>query len=454
MMPAQGRPAASCPSKPPVDSEAIAPLSDLFTSGFDFASLDTAVHQQSDRSIIVSHNGRRYRIESISDPDPVPPSTSLSSSSSRPAQYHHRVPISPTSAHPAVSYSQGHPPPAIPSSTAQQYESGSPSYSTSYYYASASVSAPGWGRSPVSSSHVNPQYPATTTGGYSISLGQQQRPPADPAPGPEPHTAATAPQQDVSAMMAQLSIQQPLGVVPFYGLSDGGAGAAEALAARQESHPHSPTSPTRTTRSSSIPYEQQQHEAYSQAGSPRLSYNGQHDHYPSTTNPVTIPQEWQNPNYFSYTVQSNAHCVQSQQQAFTTASLEPLVAGSIPISPPERVAVSDATSPIHSPFSLEKEVVPVSSPHANDYYYSPHQPQAAACPTSLAPPHALSPRTLSRQPSYVNINAAISGDIDTRTPVVVNPSQLQPPPPPSMFSDVGSLGRDNVLPGEDLVFEG
>jgi hypothetical protein len=54
---------------------------------------------------------------------------------------------------------------------------------------------------------------------------------------------------------------------------------------------------------------------------------------------------------------------------------------------------------------------------------------------------------MGHQPSYLQVQVA-TNEIDTLTPVVVHD------PAPSTFSDGASTGRDNVLPGEVLVFDG
>lgn len=93
---------------------------------------------------------------------------------------------------------------------------------------------------------------------------------------------------------------------------------------------------------------------------------------------------------------------------------------------------SDPVSAL-SPYSTDKEVCDGQG-SGNGYFYHPLHASVSA-PSSF----------VGRQASYSGYGSA---DIDTLTPVVVQH------PAPSTSSDGASTGRDNVLPGEDLLFDG
>jgi hypothetical protein len=108
--------------------------------------------------------------------------------------------------------------------------------------------------------------------------------------------------------------------------------------------------------------------------------------------------------------------------------------GSTPMMmPPHRS--SDPVSTL-SPISPEKEVWDgQGNGSGGGYHYHPLHASISA-PSSF----------VGRQ-SNQHLSLA-PADIDTLTPVVVHQ------PAPSTLSDGASTGRDNVLPGEDLLFDG
>ncbi|GAB1320103.1 hypothetical protein MFIFM68171_10313 [Madurella fahalii] len=434
-MPNQGRPAA--PSLPPVD-EATVPFSELFNTGFDRTIVDVTA-QLADRSIFVTSNGRRFRLESIPDPGPVqarlPGTSPIASAPTQPP------PASrPTAAAPPD-------PPPIAELLAPD-------------------SVPGWGRSP-SNARSHSYFPS----GYSVRPGQ----PGGAAPGAQPNT----PTQQVTTMMSQLEINR-FTAVPLYGESDGGVQAAETLtdpnlAPRSPPDSTSPTSP-------SLSYIQPPPNP--QRPSSQAPYDG---------NSSSAPVFWSNIDYASYTAQTNIHLQNSRQTAVTLSGLPSLMEDSTPIPPPppssHRVsdpflgpthaipphrasdpAVSTLTSlppPLHrtsDPFSMlsavssEKELWEGGgssqfhgnrsgrgSGSGNGYDYS-YPPAAVPASSASAPPSVSGGRHL----SYGTMGGGASNDIDTLTPVVVHDTPLAP----STSSDGASTGRDNVLPGEDVLFDG
>lgn len=423
MMPNQGRPAAL--SLPPVD-EAIVPFSELFNNGFDRGTVDVTA-QLADRSIFVTSNGRRFRVETIPDPGTVQT----------------RAPdTSPIVSAPAQ-------PPLVSSPTAA-----APLDLPPIAELLAPDSVPGWGRS---SSNASPR--SHSHSGYSVRPG----PPGGPAPGTQPNT----PTQEVTTMMSQIDIGR-FSAAPLYGESDGGVQAAEALTDTYlaPSSPLDSTSPT----SQRLPYMQPP------SNPQRPSYGAP---YGNSSN--SAPGYWSNIDYASYTAQTNIHLQKSRQTAAALSGLPSLMEDSTPIPPPQlpshrtsdlffapahaisphrasAPAVSSLTSsspPPHrasDPFSVlsaissEKELWEGGSSSSqthgsrsgsgrgNGYHYA-HPP-----PPSLAG---------GRHPSYGTIGGGVGNDIDTQTPVVVHQ-----PLAPSTSSDGASTGRDNVLPGENVLFDG
>ncbi|KAK4155207.1 hypothetical protein C8A00DRAFT_13756 [Chaetomidium leptoderma] len=256
-------------------------------------------------------------------------------------------------------------------------------------------SGSGWGRSPSNASSYS-----YSSGAYSLRSGRS----GGPVPRPEP-TGST---YEVASMMAHLNISR-FGATPLYGESDGGVQAAETLT-DPDMAPRSPTSPV---GSHVQQYQQTDYQAASWAP---------HD-YPS---PGAAPQYWTNVNYANYTSQTNALL----QRKAAPSGLPSLLEGSTHMIAPHRA--SDPISTL-SPISPEKEVWDGQG-SGNGYHYHPLHASVSAPPSFAG-----------RQPSYMNMGP---GDIDTQTPVIVCHHA------PSMLSEGGSTGRDNVLPGEDLLFDG
>ena len=259
---------------------------------------------------------------------------------------------------------------------------------------------PGWGRSSNVSSHSSSPSAYSARSGYAGGV----------VPGSEPR----GPAHQVTNMMARLNMNR-FSATPMYGMSDGGVQAAETLT-DPDLAPRSPTSPTNPTGLSprASYFDQQQHQQPSPPPHPQASSWGPYG------SPGAAPQHWTNINYADYTVQANQHLQSARQRAVATTGLPSLLEGATTLTPPHR-----ASDPA---FSTDKEVWegPTSG---SPYYYSPL--------------HA----SVSAPSSYVNRGPP--GEFDTLTPVTVIPHHT-----PSFSSDGASTGRDNVLPGEDLLFDG
>jgi hypothetical protein len=105
-------------------------------------------------------------------------------------------------------------------------------------------------------------------------------------------------------------------------------------------------------------------------------------------------------------------------------------------STPVTFSYTDADpTPTLSPTSPSREVWDGQGTGSGHHYPPLH--------ASVSAPSAF----MGHQPSYLQVQVA-TNEIDTLTPVVVHD------PAPSTFSDGASTGRDNVLPGEVLVFDG
>ncbi|KAL2262375.1 hypothetical protein VTK26DRAFT_1508 [Humicola hyalothermophila] len=490
MMPAQGRPAA--PSLPPVNDEATIPFSDLF-NGFDRATIDAAA-QLADKCIFVASNGRRYRIESIPDPVPnpaPPPPPPPPPSPPPPARAPHPAPEeAPAFARqePLPTFGRAAPLP-IPQTRATD-----------------SGVAATWGRSPPNGSaqSYSPGRSFSNRSGHTAAGGV-----AVAVPGGAPHV----PTDEVMAMMSHLSIHR-FGATPLYGLSDGGVQAAETLT-DPDLGPRSPTSRSpsspRIPSSSDLQQRQQLHHHHHHQQQQQTQHPS---HNPSSSSPKTAydgppppqPHTWTPVDYANYTAQANAHLQQSRKMAVTATGLPSLLEGATALTPPtphdHRASDPLGTGSFFPSLVPDDKEVCVGGQGADAYdasgtaaghgrgggatgaaaagggggrggdghSYGGHAAYGngylAASPTSPTSPAAVraahvsgsfsasaSAPVLGRQQSLGNRSA----DIDTLTPVVVHHPAPQPSAPlqaPSFSSDGASTGRDNVLPGEDLLFDG
>ncbi|KAK3995941.1 hypothetical protein QBC44DRAFT_304737 [Cladorrhinum sp. PSN332] len=463
-MPIQGRPTA--PSfLPPVDHEATVPFSELFNNGFDRATVD-ATTQLADRSIFVTQSGRRYRFESIPEPIAGPASgQTVASAPDRGPSPAPSLPVANSTPAQSATY-QAPPIPGIAATPGPPVASSLPAYSTSAT----------WGRSP---SNASPQ--SFFASGYTVppSHGGRGR---GPAPAAEPKGSV----QEMTTMMSQLNVHR-FSATPLYGESDGGAQAAETLTDPDVAPRGSPT----ISRSHPLHHRPSISNQYAPPPrSPSSSYA------PGCSATGGAPVLWANVDYVNYTQQANYHVQNSRQAATAPTGLPSLVGESMPIvsTSPSSSSLSHhrASDPMLPPSSFSPPPVAPVSPEKEFYDNAAHQylppplpPSSSSSSStivgqitrqhnhqlyhqpsqqhlSVSPPHhqQLMP-PMGRQPSYgtiggqsmSNSSLAVNNneyEYDTLTPVVVYPSHAAP----SMSSDGGSTGRDNVLPGEDVLFDG
>ena len=395
MMTTQGRPAA--PSLPPVDDEATVPFSELIAHGFDRDTVD-ATTQLADRGIFVTSSGCRYRFEKIPDPGPA------EARAPGPAPATTTATVTAAAAAAAQSVCPQPPPPPAP----VVYGRAAPPPSQSH----APHTHSACGRPP---SHGSP-------GSFHPGSQPVRRPVPDAAPDASTH--------EVTTMMSRLSIHR-FGAAPLYGLSDGGVQAAETLT-DPDVCPRSPpsTHASPTTASPTISF------AHQQPGHPAASPPAAYDQ----ASPGTAPGHWTDVNYADYTAQANICLQRARQMAVAVTGLPSLLEGATPIVPPPRGGESDSfpTLPPASP-ACERELCCAQDNHngcCSPPAYTLASSSASAPPSLAGPQHGSAP--------------AGGAAIDTVTPVVVHPSADAP----STSSDGSSTGRDNVLPGEELVFDG
>ncbi|KAK4169528.1 hypothetical protein QBC43DRAFT_354793 [Cladorrhinum sp. PSN259] len=462
-MPVQGRPTA--PSfLPPVDHEATVPFSELFNNGFDRATVD-ATTQLADRSIFVTQNGRRYRFESLPDPiaGPSSPGQTVTSSPDQAPSPAPSLPIS----NPTLAQSATYPAPPIAGVAATpgpQVVSSLPAYNTSAT----------WGRSP---SNASPQYSSPSS--YTVPSNQGGR-----GRGPAPAAEPKAPAQEMTKMMSQLNIHR-FSATPLYGESDGGAQAAETLTDPDMAPRASP----RISNSHPLHHRPSISSQHARQGPPSPQYA------PGCSATGGAPVLWNNVDYVNYTQQANYHVQTSRQAATTATGLPSLVGESMPIvsTSPSSPSLSHhrASDPMLPPTGFSPPPLAPISPEKEFYETAAHQylppplppssssssstivgqvtrqqhqlyQQSSQQHLSVSPPHHQQPplmHPIGRQPSYGTIGGQSNSngsmianeyEYDTLTPVVVYPTYGAP----SMSSDGGSTGRDNVLPGEDVLFDG
>ncbi|KAK4238582.1 hypothetical protein C8A03DRAFT_43698 [Achaetomium macrosporum] len=288
-----------------------------------------------------------------------------------------------------------------------------PSYlPTPRLHVNLSDNAIGWGRGPASASSLSPgAHPAQPE-----YVGAAVR-------GSEP----TGPAHEVTSMMTHLSIDH-FGATPLYGESDGGVQAAETLT-DPDVGPRtqmSSASPDGLSTSPTTHYMQQQQQRRRPPPPDYVSAEADYGY----VSPGAAPQYWTDVNYAKYTAQTNAHLQNSRQMAVAVTGLPSLMEDSTPIT--FSYTDSDPASTF-SPTSPDREVWDGQG-SGNGYPYPPLHASVSAPPSFMG-----------RQTTYLHV---ATNEIDTLTPVVVHDHA------PSTFSDGASTGRDNVLPGEDLVFDG
>lgn len=413
---------------PPPDLDESSTPSPVFTSSFDRATLEATV-PFADRSIFVAPNGRRFLFESIDEGGGVfgrgsgkafeDGSRLAQSAAASAAAFQGRAPGSAT--HPNIprDYSNSAPPSNNPPPIRRRPVSNtSSSTSTSTLYASSVAPTSGGG--------------SATQPGDSNSI--------------EPKTLT----QEVIDGMGNLSINR-FSATPFYTQSDGGVQAAETLT---DPHPVpvlpipvSPTMPAVTLASTSM--------SNYYAPRPTLAYA--------------------DPNYAPHVP------VLSGRLTEVTFGYHQPPPGEIHEleHPPSQVSI-----PAQGPGarqSLLEHSMPISPvPSANPMLLSPPSPRTTGGFQNIYPSQPDTPYgppltpQMSQSPNYLytlppddtrRTNGSFSYSMqdesrvvndtpfDTQTPVVVVESTIDPSSGSSR-SDGASTNRDNVLPGEDILYDG
>ncbi|KAK4212394.1 hypothetical protein QBC37DRAFT_193947 [Rhypophila decipiens] len=458
MMPASSSRPPPGHSLPPLDEATSVPFSSLFDSNhFDLATVE-ATAQLADRSIFVMPNGRRFLFESIPEPQNTRPNRS--SPNAYPPQEEHQQPqVRPQPQPQPQPQQQPQPQPQLP--TVQPFTPQQSHYQ--YHYPQPpqfspppppTVSGPAQDlealrrnhsptirRRPVSNASSNPYSPG---GGRSPNPGGQ-------------HSASEPKLQtyEVTAMMANLDLQQTprFGAAPLFDHSDGGVQAAEALidgpyvGPKNEQSPGSHSSPSTPSL---------QHSYHDTTPTGRQSYS---DHPPNTTH-VTQIHSFNYPNYMAQAYQAQ----ETARQAAATPSrpqYESLMEHSTPMASMTVTSEQYYASWSASPVSPQRETSDAQ------FLMTGGNSGASARDYPQPPPTAVSGRAASvslsyqqsRHPSYSNAGGSYdyaSQGFDTQTPVVVIDPEPQPERHPSSSStmDSRSTGRDNIMPGEDLLYDG
>ncbi|KAK3322576.1 hypothetical protein B0H66DRAFT_209329 [Apodospora peruviana] len=446
MMPASSptRPSAQSQSHslPPLDEAASVPFSALFDNNhFDLATVE-ATAQLADRSIFVMPNGRRFLFESIPDPQyPKASQPSLPSAEPQPpaqqypSQYQYQQQQQQQQQH-----APRRSPPVASFNPAQDLEALRRNSTTIR-------------RRPVSN---------TSSQLYSPGGGRQVSNLSGQAPATEPNVST----HEVTAMMSNMDIRHStrFGAAPLFGHSDGGVQAAEALTEsypgpRDEPSPGSPYSST------SLPA----HPPMQQYATPTTQ-----PAYPDTTNATHMNGcggQIQNFNYPNYMAQAH----QAQQLAQQQAPASP--------SRPQFESLMDQSSPVSSlqvtteqyyaswggvsPYSPQREASEIQmvangggSPSRVGTEYSP-RPVASSPASERAASLTYQPA----RPDYVNAGRSYPyapNGFDTQTPVIVVESQEEQQQQQRQLrqlssastTDSRSTGRDNIMPGEDMLFDG
>ena len=276
----------------------------------------------------------------------------------------------------------------------------------------------------------NASLPAYSPGGRGASA---------PVPGPEPGVST----QEVTSTITQPNTNR-FSATPLYGESDGGFQAAEALI-DPYTGPRAPASPRSPAASLTTPIIQQPrqqipHSIHGSHSTPNMHY----DPEPNAPHVQGWTSQLTNCDYVNYTAQAN-YQVHRSRQVPPPSGLPSLMEFATPAPAP------DPTPPPASPQEIYTPYSPYSPYSTYSPYASPITPErdfvdAKASQGYLSVPSTHPPAS-GYQVSYVNISG---NSIDTQTPVFVP----QHHHPASMSSDTTSTGRDNVLPGEDILYDG
>lgn len=411
---------ANIGSLPELD-EATTPFSSLFTNHFDRATVEATV-PLADKTIFVA-NGRRFLFESIPDPTAEDGRTNQTGSRRGSAQ---------PSVHGAT--------PASPSARGAAPMQTQPGLSTDYLALNNAAAR---------------RRPPPAAGASS-----QRAPPGPRLSEYEVSRAATTPRvvtEDVIQGMSNLNIHR-FSATPFFAHSDGGVAAAEALtdldpvprlpipqspAPQSPSLPHSYSSPAINIppnhQGSSYPaqsYTERPYAGRSPSGTSIQPANTNYQYHVAHMDPEhhrsmpslmehSSPVPYSTPTNHNMYISPNSPPPQSSYDGAQYGQVSPNF-GQYPSHP------SPAVTHLHSPQQGE----PRRWSEGSTSYYGGQA-------TSPAPPTV----------RHYSIPAGES-HYDTQTPVIVIDPRPQPTASNSSRSDGASTGRDNVLPGEDILYDG
>ena len=406
-------------SLPDID-EATAPFSSLFDNNFDRATVEATV-PLADRAIFVAANGRRFKFESISDGDAQCGGPSEDRRWSRASPRQSPISSSPTSQNPPLLASQTAPRGIHPSTS----------------------NASSIRRRPVSGLSAGLQHHASGRG------------------APEAMRSRDA-AEDLAPMMAQLNVHR-FSATPFYTDSDGGVLAAETLTDPDPTPrlpiPPSPSVQSATAQSPTVMSRLPDYHAPSYTPQP---YTG--GRYPAQP-PLMTTAVGVDPSHGYYAPPPDAQYQSSPRHA----SLPSLVGQSSPV--PHSPRANSMAIPPSDPYQYAGYYQPSSHSHLSASYGSPPRNMSSPAISYLNNPQYEEDRRRSESNSYYGsvsspppqtnrvYNIPIGeSHFDTQTPVVVIPEPRPPSRPhqgsTSSRSDGASTGRDNVLPGEDILFDG
>lgn len=380
-------------SLPNID-EATAPFSSLFSDHLDRAAIEATV-PLADKTIFLAKDGQRYMFQRITETsaDDVRTDRSVSNSSRRGSTH---------SSSSAAQYTSTHPLADARRQNGLPLETQPPNQAT--------------GR------------PRPASGASADSHRASARLPNEATT----HAAATprvVVENDIHGM-ANLDIRR-FSATPFYDHTDGGVGAAEALTdldpAPRLPIPQSPAQTPRLAHAHSSPAVNVQH-------GDRVIYDRTKAHSeglhagPAPLGRMIHPSH---PNHnLSHDHESRRSLPSLMEHSSPVQYASPHVRASFSHSPSHRSPATAAHGPI--------------SQWPDDRIWSQER---APCPSGCT--HGPRPA----QARQYNIPAG-EGHYDTQTPIVVDNPYLTPRGSNSSRSDGGSTGRDNVLPGEDVLYDG
>ncbi|KAB5570462.1 hypothetical protein GE09DRAFT_708289 [Coniochaeta sp. 2T2.1] len=435
---------------PDID-EATAPFSSFFDNNFDRATVEATV-PFADRAIFVAANGRRFKFESIPD--------SKGAVEGGDDQQQHQQ--SDGRRESRVSPRQS--PAPIPPPSQIQAQLLAPSNE-------AASPPPRDYRTPSNAASAIRRRPVSGTGAGLLQHHGSGRgaPEAMRTPGPGDARTDAGGIDELAPMMAQLNVHR-FSATPFFADSDGGVLAAETLTDLDPS-PRLPIPPSPTVQSataaqqspaamSRLPNYQRQQGSSSYTPQPYLG--GRFPAQPPLPSMTAAIVAEQQPGYYSPPPDTQNHTTRHP-------SLPSLVGQSSPIP--------------HSPSTHSMVIPPPPNPYQHPGYSQQQSPQQAHLSASFGSPprNASSPaisylsglqhdddRRRSEGNSYYGSPPAQSTRLynipsgeshyDTQTPVVVVPGSRPQSRPhqgsTSSRSDGASTGRDGVLPGEDVLYDG